>query len=607
MIRKTLGSAALAASVLAANVVTLTLFLNPQIDLGKEAAALLLSLFLPFFFAGTLALLVVALLGTLVRFWPHSTRPPVEGRPWFTTLMLAACLVAAALFWWNLLSYRHSVPILSLRGLFASAVAISASATILLAVGIDSLLFPVRSRVIPAILAILAPAAAVAVPLALRPSVGPAPRPVPVSPEVIRPTRHVTLIGIDGFGPEQVRNAVDEDALPAFARGLKRGSFGHLATLRPTEAPAIWTTIFTGRLPRDHGVKSFATYRLRGSPTTYELLPKGALVSLLEKTGLVSTEPVTSAARRRRSLWEALNAYGVTTGLVRIWGTHPTQKSRGFTMSPYFHLLADGPRAAEALTPDDLLGEARARVVREGDLDPGLLSRFLEPTPRPGATPTPLRGVLEGALAPDLTYRRAGDLLREAYDPSFFATYVYGLDEVGHSFLRYAEPDRFGNVKPDDVRQYGRVLPTYRALVAQWIGEAAQAVGPGEVLLVVSGYGMEPMPLWRRIVVSLLGGSPPSGTHAAAPDGFLLAIGDGIKAGGTVEAATVLDIAPTILYLVGLPVGRDMEGRVLTEILDDEFVEAHPVSFIPSYESLAAPRAGDTAPLPPLGEDDEGP
>jgi hypothetical protein len=575
--------------------------------LRREAPALLLAVFLPFFGAGTLGLLGVALLGTLVRFWPHSTRPPVEGRPWFTTLMLAACLAAAALFWWNLLSYRHSIPLASLRGLFASAVAISAAAAVLLAVGIDSLLFPLRSRVIPAVLAILAPAAAVAVPLALRPTLGALPRPAPVSTEVVQPTRRVTLIGIDGLGPDQVRSAVDEDALPALARGLKRGSFGPLATLRPTEAPAIWTTIFTGRLPRDHGVKSFATYRLRGSATTYEVLPKGALVSLIEKTGLVSTEPVTSAARRRRSLWEALNAYGVSTGLVRVWGTHPVQKTRGFMLSPYFHLLADGPRAAEAMAPDDLIGEARARVVRAGDLDPGLLSRFLEPAPRPAASPAPLRGVLEGALAPDLTYRRAGDLLREAYDPAFFATYVYGLDVVGHSFLRFAEPDRFGNVKPDDVRQYGRVLPTYRALVAEWIGEAAQAVGPGEVLLVVSGYGMEPMPLWRRIVGSLLGGSPPSGTHAAAPDGFLLAIGDGIKAGGVVENATVLDIAPTILYLAGLPVGRDMEGRVLTEILDDDFARAHPVSFIPSYESLAAPRAGDTAPLPPLGEEDEGP
>ena len=43
---------------------------------------------------------------------------------------------------------------------------------------------------------------------------------------------------------------------------------------------------------------------------------------------------------------------------------------------------------------------------------------------------------------------------------------------------------------------------------------------------------------------------------------------------------------PTILYLMGLPVARDMEGRILTEILQDDFMRAHPVTFIPSYESL---------------------
>ena len=49
----------------------------------------------------------------------------------------------------------------------------------------------------------------------------------------------------------------------------------------------------------------------------------------------------------------------------------------------------------------------------------------------------------------------------------------------------------------------------------------------------------------------------------------------------------MLDITPTILYLMGLPVARDMEGRVLSEILDDDFARSRPVTFIPSYESLA--------------------
>ena len=51
--------------------------------------------------------------------------------------------------------------------------------------------------------------------------------------------------------------------------------------------------------------------------------------------------------------------------------------------------------------------------------------------------------------------------------------------------------------------------------------------------------------------------------------------------------ASVLEVAPTILYLMGLPVARDMEGIVLTGMLDPSFGRRHPVTYIPSYESLA--------------------
>ena len=606
MLRKTTGSAALAASVLAANLVTLTLFLHPGLEPRREVAALLASLFLPALVAGTVALRALALLAALLRFWPHSTRPPLQGRPWFTTLMLAATAAAAGLYWLNLLSYRHSIPLEFLRALFASAVTVTAAALVLFAVGLDSLLFPARGRAVSAVLVILTAVAAVAVPLALYPLPAPPARPVPISIESVTAARRITLMGVDGLGPSDVLAGVADDALPGFARALKRGAFGSLATLRPAEGPPVWTTIFTGRLPRDHGIKSFATYRLLGSSTRYELLPKGAFVSFLERVGLVTTEPVTSAARRRRPLWDALNAFGISTGLVRIWGTHPPERVNGFMLSPYFHLLADGPRAGEALAPPDLLGEARARLVRPGDIDPALVAEFVEPAAAGDPQQARLRRELvERALAPDLTYRRAGEMLRAAYDPRFFAMSFDGLDVVGHSFLRFARPERFGDVRGTDARRYGRALGRYTALVGQWIGEAAQGLRPDEVLLVVSAYGMEPVPLWRRLLGELVGSGTISGTHAAAPDGFLLAVGDGIRPGAKIETASVLDLAPTILYLSGLPVARDMEGRVLTEILDDDYARAHPVTFIPSYESLAvAPPVGPAAgPLPTLSEE----
>jgi predicted AlkP superfamily phosphohydrolase/phosphomutase len=363
----------------------------------------------------------------------------------------------------------------------------------------------------------------------------------------------------------------------------------------------------TGRRPRDHGVKGFATYRLRGSATTFDLLPRGAFVGMLEKAGLVSTAAVTSASRRRRALWNALNAFGIPTGVVRLWGTFPPERVQGFMLSNYFHLLHRDPaEAGESVHPRDLLPEIQARMVEPAAVDPALVSEFVDLSVEvPGDRLPWRRELVERALAPDLSYQRAGAVLRAAYDPPFFATYFYGLDVVGHAFMRYAEPDRFGDVRPEEVRRYGRVVDRYAALLSQWVGEAARALRPGEVLVVVSGYGMEPVPLWRRAVGAVVGGDFRSGTHAGAPDGFFMAVGDGVKAGSTLRGASILDVAPTILYLMGLPVARDMEGRVLTEILDEDFTRAHPVTFIPSYESLAVtPAAGRGSDLPPLPDEE---
>jgi hypothetical protein len=300
-----------------------------------------------------------------------------------------------------------------------------------------------------------------------------------------------------------------------------------------------------------------------------------------------------------------MNAFGISTGIVRVAATHPAERVQGFAISPYFHLLrSDEVRLAEAVFPHDLLPEAVARGVRSNEVDPALVDEFLPPGPS-RADALAERVLVEDALAPDLTYERVGKLLRKTYDPAFFVSYAYGLDVVGHTFLRHSRPDEFGDVPVAEVRLYGRVLERYESLADQWVADAEGSLRSGEILLVISGYGMEPVPIWRRLL-DWLGGVPPrGGTHASAPDGFILAVGDGIRRGAVVRGVTVLDVAPTVLYLVGLPVARDMEGRVLTELFDDEFLAEHPVSFIPSYESLlvpSPPSAGHEG-LPALPED----
>ena len=73
-----------------------------------------------------------------------------------------------------------------------------------------------------------------------------------------------------------------------------------------------------------------------------------------------------------------------------------------------------------------------------------------------------------------------------------------------------------------------------------------------------------------------------SGTHERAPDGFLMAYGIAI-APGHKPRASVLDLTPTILYYLGLPVGRDMDGVAQPDIFRDSFTASRPITFIPTY------------------------
>ena len=139
MLRRTLVSAALASSLFAADLVLLTLFLNPDAAPGRDGRA-----------AGAVA-------APALRGWPgppssgcswrpgrcsagssDTPRPPLPGLPWLTPLALIAVAAAAALFWLNLLSYRYSIPAELVRAVAASAVSLTASALVLLAVQIDA-------------------------------------------------------------------------------------------------------------------------------------------------------------------------------------------------------------------------------------------------------------------------------------------------------------------------------------------------------------------------------------------------------------------------------------------------------------------------------------
>ena len=164
----------------------------------------------------------------------------------------------------------------------------------------------------------------------------------------------------------------------------------------------------------------------------------------------------------------------------------------------------------------------------------------------------------------------------------FLAVRFPGVDAVGHYFLRYAEPSAFGDVSDDERRRYGRILEQYYGFLDGQIGRLIDTLGPDDVLLVVSAFGMEPVSPGKRLLERMVGNAAVSGTHERAPDGFLLAYGAQVQPGRP-PRATVLDLAPTVLYFFGLPAGRDMEGFARTELFRGSFTAERPVTYIPTY------------------------
>ncbi len=98
-------------------------------------------------------------------------------------------------------------------------------------------------------------------------------------------------------------------------------------------------------------------------------------------------------------------------------------------------------------------------------------------------------------------------------------------------------------------------------------------LGP-DLHLELDHYAMIACPLFAtegRVMTNQIRGD--SGCHRR--EGIFIAAGPGIKAGVELPEENILDLAPTILHLLGEPVPRVMDGRVLTEA----FVDPAPVRY----------------------------
>jgi hypothetical protein len=496
---------------------------------------------------------------------------------WLSTMAAAG---GATLMWLNLLGFTPVLDVETAQRLATGAVIVSAAAALFLLIAIAHLgrrggrgsaafMSAVMLVSVVAPLAVRGPAQTAVVP-ALQAAQAPPP------PSAGR----VTLLMLDGASLDVISPAIAEGRLPNFGRIYDTGAVLHLATLRPTQAEPVWSTVATGKLPMASGVRSAASYRVIGSPSALTLLPDDVFAQALVRFGFLSLQPHVAADLAAKPIWTILGALDLSVGIIGWPLTSPAPPVQGFLVSDTFHRLDDEldfDRNGD-IYPAPLAVAARAALPYAPDPDPVALVSILG---RPPAGDYDMAADPAPVLA-DRVHLQLLGALPDVSTVRFLAVRFPGVDAVGHYFLRYAYPNAFGDVTDAERRVYGRVVDSYYGFLDAVAGKLIAAQGPDDLLLVVSGFGMEPLTPGKRLLERLVGNDRISGTHERAPDGFLLAYGTPVQPGRQVRGS-VADITPTVLYFFGLPVGRDMDGFARTDLFQPAFTAVRPVAYIPTY------------------------
>ena len=138
------------------------------------------------------------------------------------------------------------------------------------------------------------------------------------------------------------------------------------------------------------------------------------------------------------------------------------------------------------------------------------MSRRVGHPSRSRRSPRRARGRAKGrsprghALAADVAAEQIAESFGALRPVQFTAVRYPGIDAVGHYYLRYAVPRAFGDVSDEERLRHGRVLEQYYTYLDGIVGRAMAALGPDDLLLVVSGFGMEPLSLGKRVLERFL-------------------------------------------------------------------------------------------------------
>ena len=320
----------------------------------------------------------------------------------------------------------------------------------------------------------------------------------------------------------------------------------------------------------------------------------------------------TGNVRRTEAMWNIASAAGKSVQILNWWATWPTEAVAGEMVSNHYpkpkgDALEDVTypmSLVEELAPLRDITRAEAESLLQASGIPVYEPEIVEATFRPTDNFNRQFRASVGHFVEDLLIERtAHHLLESRGQRDLFGVIFRNVDIYSHFLWRFVDrrlaEHTFQELMEDEVpmspeveramnEAYARVLEPVYVHEDRRLGRLMEQAGPDTVVIVVSDHGFQFRPY------GFYHYGLDSGGGTLAPPGVIFLWGPPIRAGGRLNAPTVFDVTPTLLYLMGLSIGKDMDGRVLTEALTPQLLAERPLDWVASHDT--GDRGGEPRP-----------
>jgi predicted AlkP superfamily phosphohydrolase/phosphomutase len=391
-------------------------------------------------------------------------------------------------------------------------------------------------------------------------------------------TEHpIILVGIDGLEWDVILPLLKRKQLPNIARLMENGYYSELDTIRPTDSPVIWTSVATGKDPKKHGILDFARHLPNGEIALYN-----------------------NSNRKTKAIWNILSDYGKTVHTIGWMMTFPVEEIQGIMVAQTNTEDQLDTKAGKHVWKGTLINGVKGQVYppnRQNEML-ALANEAAEDLPE---LTKQIFGEFRYPLSPlhtrlwdnclwsfraDTAYHRITlRLIQENPLPDLLLLYFGGTDVVSHRFWRYMQPDIYKHKPtPEQIANLGTVIEDYYAYVDWMMGQLFKYYKSDTTIIVISDHGFQPARLNARFNPNDLSSITFSAYHDDSPPGIFIAAVPHIrkysenpqlkslKREDLESAGSVLDIIPTILAMMQIPVGNDMDGKLMKKIFNNNFL-----------------------------------